>query len=49
MASKEITFDPTAGVPVASSLTIYGGADFAAKYTVTGSGNLVHTSLFCSD
>ena len=36
MASKEITFDPTAGVPVASNLTIYGGADFAAKYTVTG-------------
>ena len=28
MATKKITFDPDAGVPVASNLTIYTGADF---------------------
>ena len=28
MATKKITFDPTAGVPVASNLTIYGGSNF---------------------
>ena len=27
MATKKITFDPDAGVPVASNLTIYGGAN----------------------
>ena len=30
MATKKITFDPDAGVPVASNLTIYTGADFNA-------------------
>ena len=34
MATKKITFDPSAGVPVASNLTIYGGTDFNATFTV---------------
>ena len=34
MATKKITFDPTAGVPVASNLTIYTGADFDATFDV---------------
>ena len=34
MATRKITFDPDAGVPVASNLTIYGGTDFSAKFNV---------------
>ena len=34
MATKKITFDPSAGVPVASNLTIYTGADFSAIFTI---------------
>ena len=34
MATKKITFDPSAGVPVASNLTIYGGTDFSAIFTI---------------
>ena len=34
MATKKITFDPSAGVPVASNLTIYGGSDFSAIFTI---------------
>ena len=34
MATKKITFDPDAGVPVASNLTIYTGADFNATFDV---------------
>ena len=32
MASKKITFDPTAGVPYAANLTIFGGANFSADF-----------------
>ena len=34
MATKKITFDPSAGVPVGSNLTIYGGSDFSAIFTI---------------
>ena len=34
MATKKITFDPSAGVPVASNLSIYGGTDFSAIFTI---------------
>ena len=34
MATRKITFDPDAGVPVASNLTIYGGTDFNAKFKI---------------
>lgn len=39
MATKKITFDPTAGVPVASNLTIYGGANFNATFNVVDTSN----------
>lgn len=34
MASKTITFDPSAGVPKGVNLTIYTGADFITDFTV---------------
>ena len=34
MATKKIIFDPSAGVPVASNLTIYTGTDFSAIFTI---------------
>ena len=34
MAIKNITFDPTSGVPYASNLTIKGGANFEATFNV---------------
>ena len=39
MATKKITFDPDAGVPVASNLTIYGGANFKANFNVFDTSN----------
>ena len=42
MATKKITFDPTAGVPVASNLTIYGGSNFDATFTVVDVGNAAY-------
>ena len=42
MATKKITFDPTAGVPVASNLTIYGGANFNATFNVVDTLSLIH-------
>ena len=39
MATRKITFDPDAGVPVASNLTIYGGTDFSAKFNVVNVSN----------
>ena len=39
MATKKITFDPTAGVPVASNLTIYGGANFDTTFNVVDTSN----------
>ena len=41
MASKNLTFDPDAGVPYAANLTIYGGTDFSAVYNVTDTSNAV--------
>ncbi len=40
MATRKITFDPDAGVPVASNLTIYGGTDFSAKFNVVDVSNV---------
>ena len=40
MATRKITFDPDAGVPVASNLTIYGGTDFNAKFNVVDVSNV---------
>ena len=40
MATKKITFDPDAGVPVASNLTIYGGTDFSTKFNVFDVSNV---------
>ena len=34
MASKNLTFDPSAGVPYAANLTIYTGTDYKTTYTV---------------
>jgi len=34
MASKNLTFDPSAGVPYAANLTLYAGADFEATFNV---------------
>ena len=42
MASKKITFDPTAGVPYAANLTIFGGANFSADFTVVETGNAAY-------
>lgn len=35
MPSKNITFDPEAGVPYAANLTIFTGSDFVGKFNVT--------------
>ena len=40
MATRKITFDPDAGVPVASNLTIYGGTDFSTKFNVFDVSNV---------
>ena len=42
MATKKITFDPSAGVPVASNLTIYGGSNFAADFNITDTGSVAY-------
>ncbi len=42
MATKKITFDPTAGVPYAANLTIFGGANFSADFTVLDTGNTAY-------
>ena len=42
MATKKITFDPDAGVPVGSNLTIYTGADFNATFDVYNTSNAVY-------
>ena len=39
MATKKITFDPSAGVPVASNLSIYTGADFKAIFSIVDTSN----------
>ena len=42
MASKKITFDPTAGVPYAANFNIFGGANFSADFTVVDTGNAAY-------
>ena len=42
MATKKITFDPTAGVPYAANLTIFGGSNFSADFTVVDTGNAAY-------
>ena len=42
MATKKITFDPSAGVPVASNLTIYGGTDFSAIFTIVNTSDAAY-------
>ena len=42
MASKNLTFDPDSGVPYAANLTIYGGTDFSASYTVKDTSNAAY-------
>jgi hypothetical protein len=39
MSSKNITFDPTSGVPYAANLTIQGGANFEATFNVVSTSN----------
>jgi|TARA_R100001460_G_scaffold57656_1_gene97446 hypothetical protein len=39
MASKNITFDPSSGVPFGVNLTIYGGSDFETTFNVTNNAN----------
>ena len=39
MAIKNITFDPTSGVPYAANLTIQGGANFEATFNVVDTSN----------
>lgn len=39
MATKNITFDPSSGVPFASNLTIQGGSDFSATFNVVDTSN----------
>ena len=43
MATKKITFDPDAGVPVASNLTIYTGADFNATFDIYNVSNSAYS------
>ena len=43
MATKKITFDPSAGVPVASNLTIYTGTDFSAIFTIVDTSDAAFT------
>ena len=43
MPTKKITFDPDAGVPVASNLTIYTGADFNATFDVYNVSNSAYS------
>ena len=43
MATKKITFDPDAGAPVASNLTIYTGADFNATFDVYNVSNSAYS------
>ena len=39
MPSKNITFDPSSGVPYGVNLTIYGGSDFETTFNVTNNAN----------
>ena len=53
MASKNITFDPDAGVPKGVNLTIHTGADFTTNFNVVDTSNAAFNftgySGICSD
>ena len=40
MASKNLTFDPNAGVPYAANLALYTGADFKATVNVVDTSDV---------
>ena len=40
MASKNLTFDPSAGVPYAANLTIYTGTDFKTTFNVVDTSDV---------
>ena len=40
MASKNLTFDPNAGVPYAANLTIYTGSDFKTTFNVVDTSDV---------
>ena len=40
MASKNLTFDPNAGVPYAANLALYSGADFKATFNVVDTSDV---------
>lgn len=39
MATKNVTFDPDAGVPKGVNLTMYGGSDFETNFVVNTTSN----------
>ena len=39
MATKNVTFDPDAGVPKGVNLTMYGGSDFEVNLVVNTTSN----------
>ena len=48
MPSKNITFDPDAGVPKGANFTLHTGADFHANFNVVNTANsaFILTLLF---
>ena len=40
MATKNVTFDPDAGVPKGVNLTIHTGSDFATNFNVVNTSNI---------
>ena len=42
MASKNLTFDPSAGVPYAANLTIYTGASFKTTFNVVDTSDVAY-------
>ena len=42
MASKNLTFDPDAGVPYAANLALYSGADFKTTFNVVDTSDVAY-------
>ena len=42
MASKNLTFDPDAGVPYAANLALYTGADFKTTFNVVDTSDVAY-------
>ena len=42
MASKNLTFDPNAGVPYAANLALYSGADFKTTFNVVDTSDVAY-------